>query len=125
MGTTPKVFKNQLTCIRFILSPGTVFKKISNPLHIKKSKSEFHFSISDISPKGDPESLITSQEHRMGTETWEATSAPGGSGSAQQHISPGFGHHAARPSEAGTNPLPVRGCPPFPSSPSETCTAEM
>ena len=124
MGTTLKGFKTQLSCFRFILSPGTVFKKILNPLRIKQFHSGFHFSISAISPEGDPESLITCQKTRMGTEAWEPISAPGGSSSAQEHTSPGFGYHAARPGEAGTTSLPTRGCHPFPNSPSETCTAE-
>lgn len=95
MGTTPKGFKTQLSCFRFSLSPGTIFMKISNPLCIMQSWSGFHFSISALSPKGDPELLITSQKHRMGTEAWEAISAPGGSSSAQEPISPGSGYHAA------------------------------
>lgn len=124
IGTTPKGFKTQLSSFRFILSPGIVFKKISNPLRIKQSRSGFHFSISAISQKGDPESTITSQKHRMGMEAWEAISAPGGSSSTQEHISPGSGYHAARPGKAGTASLPTRSCHPFPNSPSETCTAE-
>lgn len=122
--TTPKGFKTQLSSFRFILSPGIVFKKISNSLRIKQSRSGFHFSISANSQKGDPESTITSQKHRMGTEAWEAISAPGGSSSTQEHISPGSVYHAARPGKAGTASLPTRSCHPFPNSPSETCTAE-
>lgn len=68
MGTTPKGFKTQLSPFRFIHSLRTVFKKISNPLGIKQHKSGFHFLISAISPKGNPESLIAPQEPRMGTE---------------------------------------------------------
>lgn len=123
-GTPPKGFKTQLSCFRLIFSPGIVLQKISNPLCNKQSWSGFHFSFSAISPKGDPESLITSQKHRMGTEVWEAISAPGGSGSTEEHVSPGSGYHTAHAIEAGTTSLPARGCHPFPNSPSETCTAE-
>lgn len=91
LGTTPKGFKTQLSCFRFILSLGTVFRKFSNPLHVKQSWSGFHFSTSATSPKGDSESLIASQKSKMGTEAWEAISAPEGSRSAQDHVSPGFG----------------------------------
>lgn len=124
MGTTPKGFKTQLSCFRFILSPGIIFMNISNPLLIKQSQSGFHFSVSALSSKGDPESLITSQKHRMGTEAWEVISAPGGSSSVQEHVSPGSGYHTARPGGAGTTSPPTQGHQPFPNSPSETCTAE-
>lgn len=79
MGTAHKGFEAQLGSYRFILSPGTVFMKISNPVCIKQSPSAFHFSISAISPKGNPESVITSQKCRTETQAWEAIGAPGGS----------------------------------------------
>lgn len=79
MGTAHKGFEAQLGSYRFILSPGTVFMKISKPGCIKQSLSAFHFSISAISPKGNPEPAITAQKCRMETWAREAIGAPGGS----------------------------------------------
>lgn len=41
MGATLKGFKPQLSCLRFILSPGTVFKKTSNPLSLSNHGLDF------------------------------------------------------------------------------------
>lgn len=117
MGTAHKGFEAQLGSYRFILSPGTVFMKISKPGCIKQSLSAFHFSISAISPKGNPEPAITAQKCRMGNL---------GPGSDR---CPRRGSQTKEPwlwvTRQDPTSHPVQGRRSLPNSPSGTCTAEM